>query len=70
MRDYMRCPLTFVAAGLSILTALPVFAQPAGGESHCAQMATLELPGLSLEITKTQWLPAGKTPPTAPGAPP
>ncbi len=70
MRDYMRCPLTFVAAGLSILAALPVFAQPAGGESHCAQMATLELPGLSLEITKTQWFPAGTTPPSAPGAPP
>jgi hypothetical protein len=70
MAHYMRWRLTFVAAGLSVLGALPVLAQPAGGESNCAQMAKLEIPGLSLEIAKTQWFPAGSTPPSAPGAPP
>ena len=36
----------------------------------CATLTSLQLPGLSLSITKAEWIPAGSTPPATPTAPP
>jgi feruloyl esterase len=36
----------------------------------CATLKQLQVPGVALTVTKTEWIAAGTTPPTGPGAPP
>ena len=36
----------------------------------CAALNQLQVPGVALAVTKTEWIAAGTTPPTGPGAPP
>jgi hypothetical protein len=46
-------------------------AQASPRAAACAAMSTFQLPGITLAITKAEWLPAGSTPPAAgPGGPP
>ncbi len=53
------------------LALLAATAQAPSREAACASMKTFKLPGVTLEITKAEWKPAGSSPPAAnPNAPP
>ncbi|HXD76070.1 MAG TPA: hypothetical protein VN628_20135, partial [Vicinamibacterales bacterium] len=46
-------------------------AQTASKSADCAVMKNFKLPGVTLEITRSEWQPAGTEPPRAnPNAPP
>jgi len=39
------------------------FAQSSDPATGCAAMKQLQVPGVNLEVTKAEWVPAGSTPP-------
>jgi feruloyl esterase len=58
--------LWLAAALLGTTLATTASAQTAKTEPDCTALSTLSLPGVQLEITKTQWFPDGSTPPAGP----
>jgi Tannase and feruloyl esterase len=49
-----------------VLLANAATAQPKGGAAACAAMKNFKLPGVTLDVTKAEWVAAGSSPP-APG---
>ena len=69
----MSFPVSRIPPVLLVVLALPVsvaFAQASRGESACTALGQLQVPGVALSEVKTQWMPAGSTPPLPPNAPP
>jgi hypothetical protein len=68
MSAAMRVP----TAAVVFLLALPprTMAQSAGSTTPaaCAALKQLQVPGVALTVTKTEWIAAGPTPPAGPGA--
>jgi feruloyl esterase len=59
-----------IACLLLLFTAIPAYAQRTGrGADACAALNTLQIPGLTLAITRARWVQAGSPPPGR-GAPP
>jgi feruloyl esterase len=48
-----------------LLLAGAATAQPKGGAAACGAMKNFKLPGVTLEITKAEYVPAGSSPPAA-----
>jgi len=68
MRLGFPATLSFVTLGLAL--AVPAGAQTTRDASACSALTSLQIPGLTLSITKAEWFPAGSTPPRGgPGAP-
>src|SRR6478736_3909395 len=70
-----RRSLRVMQASAGILVMLSsasgvAFAQASRDEAACTALAKLSLPGVALSDVKTQWYPAGSTPPPEPYAPP
>jgi Tannase and feruloyl esterase len=65
-------PVSVLGAVMSCLVvSTTVAAQTTGrDEATCAALAKLQMPGVGLAITKTEWFPAGAAPPAGRGAPP
>lgn len=62
-----------LSLGILVTVSSAAFAQapPQGSAAKCAQLTTLKVPGVTLEITKAEWFPAGTMPPQGgPGAGP
>jgi feruloyl esterase len=64
----MRLPAASAVILLAIAAAASAQTAPAPA-ARCAGLATLQVPGLALSITKAEWIPAGPAP-AAPNAPP
>jgi feruloyl esterase len=54
-----------IAASVLMLTTATAGAQTVRDASACASLKALQIPGLSLSITKADWVAAGSTPPAA-----
>ncbi len=68
MRLGFSATLSFVTLALAL--AVPARAQTTRDASACSVLTSLQIPGLTLSITKAEWFPAGSTPPRGgPGAP-
>jgi Tannase and feruloyl esterase len=66
----MRLQKAILAALLLVPVTATAQGQPTS-EAACAELTRLAIPGLDLEITRTQWFPAGSQPPALrPGMPP
>ncbi len=62
---------TFGAFAAFLIASTTAAAQTAGRDAAaCAALTKLQIPGLSLAITKAEWVPAGTAPPAGRGAPP
>jgi Tannase and feruloyl esterase len=64
----MRCRNSIIAAVLLVLCGT-AFAQGPDPAAACAALKQLQVPGVNLAVTKTEWVPAGSAPPSR-GAPP
>jgi len=64
MRPSASCGLA--AAFAASLASSAVFAQGTPGESACAALRHLRLPGVALSEVAAEWLPAGSPPPQEP----
>ena len=58
----MRYRSSKIAAILLVLCGI-AFAQAPDPAATCAALKQLQLPGVNLAVTKTEWIPAGSTPP-------
>jgi feruloyl esterase len=57
-----------LATALLLIAGTTAFAQtPTGSAARCATLSDLTVPGVTLEITKAEWFPAGTKPPAGPG---
>jgi feruloyl esterase len=53
---------------MSLLCGTVVAQTSTRGAGPCAALKQLQLPGVALSVTKTEWFPPGTTPPAAPGS--
>jgi hypothetical protein len=65
MRFFSSCGIAAVALVASV-SAIDAFAQPAPGESACAALRQLQVPGAALSEVATEWFAAGSPPPQEP----
>ena len=72
----MSIQFAFRALALAPLLILNLAAQPGGTQGSapvaaaCAALKQLQVPGVALTVTKSEWIPAGAAPPAFPGAGP
>src|SRR5436190_1032522 len=69
-RMTLRIPTITVVCLLALQSE--AMGQSAGSTTpgSCAALKQLQVPGVALTVTKTEWIAAGTTPPTGPGAAP
>jgi hypothetical protein len=62
-------PSTLIAVAVAALFAPVASAQTTRDAAACAGLTKLQIPGLTLAITKAEWIPAGSAPPSGRGGP-
>ena len=70
MRSRPITRTAMVTASLLLMALPSVLAQPQRGEAACTALSKLQITGTALSDVKTQWYPAGSTPPPELYAPP
>ena len=58
-------PSMFVTISLMLVMSSPASAQTTRDQTACSALTKLQIPGLELTITKTEWFPGGTPPPQA-----
>jgi len=67
----MRITLPLVTiVGVIISAAVPADAQTKRDAAACAALTKLQIPGISLSISKAEWFPEGSSPPAGRGGAP